>query len=276
MGHSFHRYSNPETGLNELQRMQYLDVLGVDMFAPRWQLPGARESRQCLLPVATSPARNQNSPNSASGPGTASGAGHPEPPMGSLVGSLLESVKPQKAAQALDPVAGPILAEPLQQEAQAAFSLAFWRIHPQVMVVDSRQPKALPTEALLQALVAALGIGGQSLPRAELQNWPMAGGGDKSWGAAREMIHAFLESRLQDQPVRYLVLMGNAAVKAIAHEALEQAVDSLREPVKLEQFECELLLTPSLTQLLLAPREKAGLWPLLAPLRKLAATHTSR
>ena len=39
--------------MNELQRMQYLDALGVDMFVPRFTMPGALASELCELPVRT-------------------------------------------------------------------------------------------------------------------------------------------------------------------------------------------------------------------------------
>ena len=261
-----------ESNLNELQRMQYLEVLGVDMFAPRWLLPGASVSHQCLLPAASSldtiaDTRSQSCGDIVS-------AGRPEQSDGSLVGSLLKSVSSPKIPVVRERVEL-LLPENAQQAQQATFSLAFWRVHPQVIVVDSRLPKALPTVALLQAVVSALGVSRSPLPRAEIQNWPVSGGGDKSWDAAREMMQAFLESHLHDQPARYLVLMGHAAVKVIASGAVDEPAVNEKKPVKLEQFGCELLVTPSLTQLLLEPEKKAGLWQLLAPLRNLADTQAS-
>ncbi len=248
------------------------------MFTPRWRLPGARASRQCLLPVAASPAQaltDSVSPNSDTG----FHSGRTEAPVGSLVGSLLESSSslsnaPRKASAAPKPVLAATGEKPPRQD-QASFSLAFWRVHPLVMVVDSRQAKALPTEALLQSIMAALGINRQPLPRAEIQHWPVAGVGDKSWDAGREMIQAFLESRLQDQPVRYLVLMGAEAARVIAADAVQPGGDSSPDAIKLEAFDCELLLTPSLADLLLAPRTKAGLWALLKPLRELSIAGAS-
>lgn len=256
--------------MNERQRMQYLDALGVEMFTPRWVLPGAQLSRQCQLPVAEADIALDQAGKPVSQGGASQHAGHaggaqerPRPATGSLVDSLLETATPPRATPVAGERAAALVAASGEKKQKAAFSLAFWRIHPQVMVVDTRQPsKALPTEALLRNFVKVLGLT-QSLPRAEIQNWPLAGGGDQGWDAALEMIQAFLESRLLSQPVRYLVLMGSDAVKTILDNP-EAAVGSR---VNVDTFACEALIAPSLTDLLLEPGQKAVLWRLCSPLR---------
>lgn len=261
--------------MNEQQRMQYLEAMGVDMFTPRWVLPGARASQLCQLPVANvapatevAPVPQQNHQSVQPRPDAQA---RPEKSAGAVVSHLLDTV----ARQAKSPLPGPKseAASPIPVQDEAAFSLAFWRVHSHIMVVDSRQPKALPTQALLQSLLAAMGVTGR-LPRAEVQAWPVPGSSDKSWHSAREMIQAFLETRLLSEPVKYLVLMGQDAARAVLAEP-DDGLDSnsaanAQRPlgrVNLDSFACEALVTPSLAELLLQPRLKAGLWRLLAPLR---------
>lgn len=257
--------------MNERQRMQYLEALGVEMFTPRWVLPGAQLSRQCQLPVAEADTALVQAGKPVSQGGASRRAGHvggaqerPRPATGSLVDSLLDTGSPQPPAVAVaSERAAAFIATAGEKKQKAAFSLAFWRIHSQVMVVDSRQPsKALPTETLLRNIVAGLGLR-KPLPRAEIQNWPLAGGGDQGWDAAREMIQAFLESRLLSHPVRYLVLMGADAVKVI----LDNPDTAIGRRVNVDTFACDALTAPSLTDLLLEPRQKAVLWRLFSPLK---------
>lgn len=256
--------------LNERQRMQYLEAMGVETFVPRWVLPVARASVQCRLPVA---AGGHKQANAAQVHATVATAEAFAKPARALVDALLERESslggdpPEDKAASPTPASNPVEAASQDDMSReiAAFSLAFWRVHPQVMVVDSRQPAVLPTEALLRALLAGLGLA-RSLPRAEIQVWPMAGSGDRSWAAAREMMHAFLESRLLSQPVSYLLVMGGDAAKAILGDTAEASAGCIR----LDSFACEALVTPSLSELLLQPHLKAPLWNLLKPLRLLA------
>lgn len=258
--------------VNERQRMQYLEAMGVETFVPRWVLPGARVSLQCRLPVSAD--ADTRTPAASASQSAIAVSEKQSKPARALVDSLLERVSPTSAEMPDKPSSSPNRAAPVlpgatQAEATqtevAAFSLAFWRVHPQVMVVDSRQPQVLPTEALLRALLSGLGLTG-ALPRAEMQVWPMPGSSDKSWSAACEMMHAFLEGRLLSQPVSFLVVMGGDAAKAILGDAADQVVDGR---VSLDNFACDALVTPSLAELLLQPHLKARLWSLLKPLRQL-------
>jgi len=47
--------------MNELQRLEYMEAMGVDCYVPRLVLPGAKPSEQCELPaiaVIEEPAAN--------------------------------------------------------------------------------------------------------------------------------------------------------------------------------------------------------------------------
>lgn len=245
--------------------MEYLEAMGVDMFTPRWVLPGARPSRQCELPVAPAPGTE-----AANAPSVETDR-EPPPRRETSVGALVDTLLQKAPAAPQLPVADvPDSPEPapVPQES-AAFALAFWRVHPDVMVVDSRQQKVLPTEALLQGVLSAVGVTA-NLPRAEVLTWPMPGGGDKSWPAAREMVQAFLEGRLLSQPVRHLLVMGNDACRAVLGDEPDKLVPSGTGVAQLDSFACEAIVTPSLADLLMQPRQKSVLWAALKPLRYLA------
>jgi hypothetical protein len=256
--------------MNEQRRMEYLEAMGVDMFTPRWVLPGAKSSHQCELPVAPAPgAEAANTPNMDFDR-------EPPPRRETSVGALVDTLL-QKTPAAPQPQPQPSVADvpepapepaPVPQES-AAFALAFWRVHPDVMVVDSRQQKALPTEALLQGMLSAVGVSA-NLPRAEILTWPMPGAGEKTWPAAREMVQAFLEGRLLSQPVRLLLVMGSDACKAVLGEKPDELVPSGTGVVQLDSFACEAIVTPSLADLLMQPKQKSVLWAALKPLRHLA------
>lgn len=273
--------------MNEQQRMQYLEALGVEMFTPRWVLPGARASHLCQLPVANSaePVTVAAVEESQSSVAHQGGQGAPQQTADAVVSHLLDTVgeptgsplrtaAPEPAAEAT-PAQTAANAQKVKDE--AAFSLAFWRVHQHIMVVDSRQPKALPTHALLHSILAAQGLR-NALPQAEIQNWPVPGSNDKSWQSAREMIQVFLETRLLQEPVKYLLIFGQEAARAVLIEPeseadysqytdAPQAEAAQFRRANLDAFACEALLAPSLAQLLLRPTLKSKLWPLLAPLR---------
>jgi hypothetical protein len=245
--------------MNELQRMQYLDAMGIDMFVPRFLLSNALLPRQAELPADAVFA----------------------PPQIVLEDSEAR-VLPERAAVVnrivnldftqdnLTPIAHDIETlkdEPVKNippdtarvQTTVQFSLALWRIDSEVMVVDSRRPRsALPTEALLANILFQLNVLRQPLPRAEFLNWPMPGtGGNHGWDAAREMVQAFLEGRLSSNPIKRLVIMGAEAGNAI----LEKEVDCQTEAGFAGQaFGAEAMLLPSLADMLYQPELKKIAW----------------
>jgi len=59
--------------INEIQRLAYLDTMGIEVFVPRKILCGAKPSAACVLPKAVSPASQDNidKPLAAKTPSTA-------------------------------------------------------------------------------------------------------------------------------------------------------------------------------------------------------------
>ncbi|WP_317931265.1 hypothetical protein [Halioxenophilus sp. WMMB6] len=149
------------------------------------------------------------------------------------------------------------------------FSLSFWRVSEELMIVDSRHPElALPTEKLLLNILTALGYP-RELPSAEIVQWPMIDAPHQDQGdtAARETLHAFLDAQFLLNPGRHLLLMGSDA----AHYLLsgeQPYTDLLGSEQKLEEFDLTARITPSLTEMLQEPAKKAVTWQAIRGLRR--------
>lgn len=198
--------------MNEVQRLQYLEAIGIDSYMPRWILPLAPTSVACV-PVISEPAANAAIavlPSIAASAAEAVMAtensdaqaqGKIAPPVAAIA-PVMASVSPATALPATAPpvsaaAALAALAEPASAPAKAAaavsglvatvakeadaaavidpqFSLSMWRATDDLLVIDSRQAHlALPTEPLLTNILLALGLPRSSLPRAEVLHWPM-------------------------------------------------------------------------------------------------------
>lgn len=248
--------------MNELQRMQYLEAMGVDMFVPRFILPHAPVPRRAQLPqsaeITGAPAREpvvSEEMEQRALPKHAAAVNR-------IVNLNFQTDSPQQVvgdSAAEKPVLPPkpVSESPPAKEI-ARFSLALWRINSDVLVVDSRRPKAaLPTESLLSNILFQLSLLKQPLPRAEFLNWPMAGGNDHGWNAASEMARAFLEGRLLSNPVRYVVVMGSDAARALLQQ---DASESIGDKIRMETFAADALVLPSLADILHQPELKKQVW----------------
>lgn len=248
--------------MNELQRMQYLEAMGADMFVPRFVLSHAPVPRRAELPQSVEMV------GTAFAGGPAINEEHEQrvlPEQAAAVNRIVnldfqaESRRQTDDCEAEKPVfpPKPISESPPAKET-ARFSLALWRINNDVLVVDSRRPKAaLPTETLLSNILFQLNLLRQPLPRAEFLNWPMAGGNDQGWDAASEMARAFLEGRLLSNPVRYMIIMGSDAGRAILQQ---DTLDPVGEKVRMEAFAVDALVLPSLADILYQPELKKRIW----------------
>src|SRR5690606_8605910 len=108
-----------------------------------------------------------------------------------------------------------------------SFVLAYWRLSPELVVLDSRSAAhALPTEQLLGNISMALGLGGAP-GSPDLLRWPPAQASvlprdvleDRE--AGRNMVQAFLAAQHERQPITTVLLMGaTAAQQVLAAEDL--------------------------------------------------------
>lgn len=275
--------------MDERGRMQYLEAMGIDMYVPRWVLPGALPSRLAPLPYEAEP--ELTSPVSA--PVRESFAVDPDRPLAPASHGFQQGPEPSaepargaetasarvsgimaqlggtvksKAQDRPEISAPPVDAGEAENETAVRFTLNIWPVNTHLLVLDSHQPRrGLPTNQLLSNILFAKGVTAfQKAP--ETLIWPVALGlaGPAGWTAAREMVGEFLGSRLDVRPVSYLWLMGEEAFRAVA-PATAQYAQSLGQVLTLPQYDTLALVLPSLSDMLIDPSLKSCTWTAIAP-----------
>lgn len=288
--------------MNEVQRMQYLDALGIDSFMPRRILPNAPALRLCE-PVSSHTAAPATAPAAQDSIAAAQGASatvstaaistatvqttpvDAVPSAQSQAVPAVESSPARVAPAVLEQVAA--VTEQVQTEPKASkvvvptprFSLSLWQVSEQLLVIDSRQPQqALPTESLLSNILLALGFPAGPLPSAHVVRWPIMENRFESQGAdeARGMLSALISARLETQPAKHVLLMGEEA----CHYILPGAELADTQAESLSKLQGRLLtvpeladgvpviVVPSLTAMLQEPELKAITWQAIQPLRQ--------
>lgn len=258
--------------MNELQRMQYLDAMGIEMFVPRLLLSHSAKSLRCELPVTTELMPVPDQQDSRSLPQLAKGV-HSVVEATADAGSRVlsefsrEASAPAKLARAevLLPQNTPS-ANPVED---VRFSLSLWSLENGVMIIDSREPRAaFPTDKLLFNILLSTGFLSLNLPRAEVLNWPLAASrnADHGWQAASDMVHAYLEASSQKKMLRQLVLMGSDAWRAVLGPDLGSELEHGHKSV-LKTLEAQILILPSLVEILRKPEYKKRVWHFLSDLQ---------
>lgn len=251
----------------EQVRQHYLQALGIDSYLPRWQLPGAAPS--CLLAEVETEDELE-------------------------VADQLEQI-PQVQPQQAGPQSAPLrprldieldakqsrpripVAEPARDiSLSPRFALGIWQISPEILVLDSRQPRsALPVGRLLQNMAVALGLsGGLSAP--EVLRWPPADAGNiyGDEAAARAHMQAFLAARAGLQPIHHVLLMGAPAIRFCLHGEQLGSAGDLRAllgkslPLAIEGHTLTAIALPSLAAMLQRPQLKAEVWKAIKHLRR--------
>ncbi|BBM00660.1 hypothetical protein [Microbulbifer sp. GL-2] len=249
--------------MNELQRAEYLSVLGVASYVPRFVLPLAPEPRQAQLPPAedalpqlrqavAAPASPllQSVAQIVSAPtqqGRGASASAPD---------ITVLTRPDESVSSAQPVLVTQVAPP-RQEVQP-FVLNCWRIGEELLAVDNHEPgAALPLDALFGNIIRAMNW--HQLPRhGERLYWPMAEnrfGPAADASEARDTFSSWLEASCARHPVKSIWLMGSEAQKFCTPLPLSDTVNNWQG--------VRVLAMPSLSQLLQKPDRKRKLWQLL-------------
>lgn len=159
----------------------------------------------------------------------------------------------------IEPVTGDV--KPL------AFVLSVWRIHDQLLVIDTRQPAtAYPTDRLLQNMLRAMGYSLAQLPPSETLRWPIFThqrikplSEKEEIEQASAMVQAFISAQLSKQAVKGIVCMGETAARFCSNTPLDTTfIDG--------ENELKLAVTPSLHEMLQEPMLKADAWKALQTL----------
>lgn len=268
--------------MNEAQRQSYLQEMGIESYFPRFILPGAAPSPSCPVsaemfgldepdksppPEISQQARSGHStqPFSESDISDSKVASQLSRP---LVELGLSNDEPKKSAVATGEVSR--VANVTGRSVQCKLTLIQL---PGDIVVLNQLPTVgngqLPPvqQRLLEQIARALGLQseGRLFDAIHLFQWPMLDivGVDNSIEAARAALVAFVDAHCQ-QALSSLILMGGfLSDEVFPDQGAEGSEKSIGA-----KFNCKVVKTYSLDQLLKMPGLKAELWLALTGLRK--------
>ncbi|MDI3322983.1 hypothetical protein QKW35_01225 [Pontibacterium granulatum] len=284
--------------IEEQQRHQYLDALGISSWLPRDVLPGAAPSADWIwdfsYPAPDIPFVEKGTPGTPAAEANAALKVDPAAARASLTRSFGDAPKPEvKAAlwkkdapvEPQKPAAKPLL-EPTADDAshsdtadqknskpQPRFKLALAR-YGRVLVVDSLPPQSLQDfskqhDALAAAIVRSVGGAQVALQeKASLLPWPAFASPTlpQGYDDALQTVQHKLDLLLEKGGVEAVLLLGESAAQMVLDRdedlsLLSGILFSLRADTK-------VLATHSLTEAMQVPGIKADMWQQLQPLVK--------
>lgn len=259
--------------MNELQRQMYLSALGVDTYMPRWHLPFAAVSSECVLPNLTSVHVSEKdhfyiSPENAA-PDISLQVESAQiltavTSINSLIVDFLEANKAEKPKLVRAPEVSPLNLTTASNVSLAvgAFSLSVWRPNENLMIIDSRNTKlALPTELLLRNMLLHLYPREMIELKGEVLRSPMveSGFGKSTINDVCTELQTWFSVQCEIRPIKYLWLMGsNATTYLLPHECEKDQY--LWHSVLLDDSQVNALILPSLNELLRQPFLKKQLY----------------
>ncbi|MDG2046722.1 MAG: hypothetical protein P8J79_05840 [Halioglobus sp.] len=228
--------------MHELRRMAYLDVMGVDSYVSRAQLPGAAATRR--LAIVTASKTQQLAVATA-----------PE----SL--HVAQNSEPALVAQPSHTAEGTVDASaPLQRsESLSRFSLTAIIAGDWLWLEELSGPLTTDQVRLVQSMAQALLLcrrsqGDALKPAHEPQvaqfDWPIHTNQQLDLGeeAARASVGGFVDRRLGEHRCRGLVLLGDACVQRVPRQQISVAIvntvssaEILAQPALKRQVWCDLL-----------------------------------
>ena len=238
--------------MNELQRQVYLEVMGVDSYFPRLQLPGAEPSKQCVLPVI----QKQSTAISATTQSKVIGGS-------SLLDSFEQNetpdYKPEQAA-----LRSPISTDDHQvlENMIPRFTLTAISGGSDILIVDQGLDKhngsINPAEylQLLQNMLFAIGIQKTALSQ-ESFIWPVIEGNqiDQTEEAAKQVLEVFIAKLLNQQQIKYLLVMGADAKHYLSLNDFENGALTFHP-----NWPVQVLTTDSALDMLVDPLMKKPVW----------------
>lgn len=257
--------------LTEIQRQEYLQIMGVQSYFPRYILPGALESKQCEWPAELL----VDMPNSTSTEKIVET--HTKPELEPFAED--NKAKPQHSQDKLDNSD----AEKSDNEASkevdnefredgARFQLAFIRVTDRLCILNlmpyvGRKQLTAVHQKLLINIIKSLGIAHEDVFFDDLPfRWPFTEGEhvDKSKTAARAALIAFLEQKLTDSKFDHLLVMGEMVMGFVLDEDAEQSLTA-GDFHQGENIPWQTAYTRSLDEILNRPQFKKDVWQQLKP-----------
>jgi len=255
--------------LGEHQRYLYLQQMGIDVYYPRFSLPGAKPSAAYVtqLQAIPEPAVMQRTDNVRRALAESLGASVPVP--------LAAAAPAQPSAVLIEPAVAQEAPASKREESEALrFVFAYIPVSEDLAVINelpwaSANNLTPVSRKMLAAMLRAL-----SLPCEErdlnpmLFTWPLfnAPGFELGADSARHTLDGFLAKRLQLRPVRHLLVLAEQSTEYIFPTHFDwQAQKGLlfAHP----RHDVQVLLTHSLSAMEAVPELKRSAWQDLQPLR---------
>ncbi len=152
---------------------------------------------------------------------------------------------------------------PDSEQENISFTLACWQVSDELLLINGfthgQRVNRVQLE-LLANILRAIQQFPQSLPPAELIEWPLKSGVDSSLTGAKTQLAMFLLGRQQVRPYRWLLAMGDEPARLLAKKEGEE-IDLLA------QSSAETIFMPSLQTMLAEPLSKREAWRALHALR---------
>lgn len=273
----------------QLQRLAYLQEMGIDTYFPIRPLPGAKPSPQYAAPLLR-PQQGLPREESHAAPVT---------PDALQLLAALDSVAPvkmpppqsQEAASSVIPAliqAQDLVREtvapaatrvsspaPLPQSTEEAaeelrFAFAFIPINAQVAVINElpwTRSVTLPSSCrqLLTDILKALGLAVEERHLSPMIfTWPLFEGADMGSEKARQTLEGFMTRRLGLQPVKHLLVFAEQSAQFLFPPAYLQEQES---PFQHPRFETDVYVVHSLHAMEAVPALKRPVWQVLQGLK---------
>lgn len=257
----------------EQLRHQYLSVFGIEQYVPKRQLMGAKPS-VAMPDVLTAPDKSFINTGRASGFSNIdkTASDHLDSKTAKPLSATRDQVghtRSKGLTSDLSP-APDIGVEKTKPSSTVSKDITFvlnvWRIAEDCLVLDSRQPgTALPTDRLLQNMLRAIGYPLVQLPTSEAIRWPLFKNDQNSQdkARARSMVQAFIHAQYCKAPLKTLILMGEKASQYALDEEqmMGKTFSALCETMPVHsQWPLNIVITPSLHEMLQEPKLKATAW----------------
>lgn len=215
--------------MNEIDRMRYLQAMGVDSYVSRQQLPGAAPTRRlALVHTAQLPAASNEPLAQAQVPEM--------PQVGRVAARSAPKSQPVAAAKPVSPA--------VRFNLVAVFSGG-------IAWVESLDGRPLATEQVQLIKGMARAVHGEaSNPRVAQFDWPITNNPQLDQGveAAKAGVSAFLQRHIEEQKCRALVILGanctalvpTAQLSGINHVATCSTLEMLEKPDSKKQVWADL------------------------------------
>ena len=243
--------------MNETRRLTYLAHFGIDYYLARRPLQGAAPSIVSGVLDVSIPDLQEATVETLSSPLS--------------INATINDTESDSDVDSKTTVINTSSSLTKHQTKTVHFSLHCWRIHDDLLVLDTHEPgAALPTDTLLLNIVRSLGYPLEQLPQSEPLRWPLFESDQQAndENQARAMVQAYIQAQLSKQPANHLLLMGTDAARFTLDTFDDwQSVEGKR----FQQWQMTLIAIPSLADMLREPLLKRVVWEtvkaLICPLK---------